>query len=100
MEDITTQETFDGSARVDDDEAVKNKEEGEGEEVKKEVKEDIKPLKDVFKYVQLVAKNKRRRRREVSKVLLCYVVFVLLDMTIDILLKISSICSPIATGES
>ena len=63
------QETFDGSARVEDDEAVKNKEGEEGEEVKKEVKEDVKPREDVFKYVQLVAKNKRWRRRYVSLIL-------------------------------
>lgn len=56
------QETFDGSARVEDDEAAAVKNE---EEVKKVVEEDVKPRKDVFKYVQLVAKNKRQRRREV-----------------------------------
>ena len=72
LREADEQETFDGSARVEDSDveaAVAAKKKGEA--VKKEVVEDVKPRKDVFRYVQLVAKNKRRRRREVSKVLLC-----------------------------
>ena len=68
LRETDEQETFDGSARVEEEEeAVKENEDGpevkSGEEVKKE--EDVKPRRDVFKYVQLVAKNKRRRRRQV-----------------------------------
>ena len=72
LRETDEQETFDGSARVEEeDEAAKNEEDGPevkpGEEVKKEAVAagDVKPHKDVFKYVQLVAKNKRRRRRQV-----------------------------------
>ena len=67
LRETDEQETFDGSARVEEEAAVKENEDGpevkSGEEVKKE--EDVKPRRDVFKYVQLVAKNKRRRRRQV-----------------------------------
>lgn len=60
------QETFDGSPRVEENaDEVKKKEEAikDAEVVKKEVAEDVKPRKDVFKYVQLVVKDKKRRRR-------------------------------------
>ena len=67
LRETDEQETFDGSARVEEEEAVKENEDGpevkSGEEVKKE--EDVKSRRDVFKFVQLVAKNERRRRREV-----------------------------------
>ena len=72
LRETDEQETFDGSARVEEeeeeDEAVKNEEDGpevkSGEEVKKEeVAGGAKTRKDVFKYVQLVTKSKRRRRR-------------------------------------
>ena len=71
LRETDEQETFDGSARVEEeeeDEAVKNGEDGpevkSGEEVKKEeVAGGAKTRKDVFKYVQLVTKSKRRRRR-------------------------------------
>ena len=67
LRETDEQETFDGSARVEEEEAVKENEDGpevkSGEEVKKE--EDVKSRRDVFKFVQLVAKNERRRRRQV-----------------------------------